>query len=234
MMSSTVTQSMTGRFCCQVQRNPWLAASIVKDRSLNFSNTFFIVALIIFYRVCGVKTHTVGLFSSMTENSPGHTCPFPGWSAVWSVKRFSGCGPLSLREQPLCLGSCSPPFLRQWHHISDSSTSPELQGTLMNQWLCRSADLLHSSSSVPVFISRYECWRTFRTSWPQGFKLKIYWSWTLDPMIDMVLINNDDDYYLQVSFGDGFLLHSELKILHLPVKHTNTRWSRHSTDKTTL
>lgn len=59
----------------------------------------------------------------------------------------------------------------------------------MNQWLCRSADLLHLSSSVPVFISQYECWWTFRTSRSQGFKLKIYWLWTLDPMIDMVSID---------------------------------------------
>lgn len=175
-MSSTVTQSLTGRFRCQLQRDPWLAASFVKERILNSSNTFFTVALIILCRFV--------------------VCFRPRLKIVLDVRahflvdeqRFSGCGLLSLGEQPLCLGSCSPPSLRKWHHISDSSTSPDLRGTLMNQWLCRSADLLHLSSSVPVFSSRYECWWTFRTSRSQGFKLKIYWSWTLDPMIDMVSI----------------------------------------------
>lgn len=30
--------------------------------------------------------------------------------------------------------------------------------------------------------------------------------------------DDDDDKYLQVSLGDGLLLHSELQVLHFPVK----------------
>lgn len=32
------------------------------------------------------------------------------------------------------------------------------------------------------------------------------------------VFTDDDDEYLQVSLGDGLLLHSELQVLHFPVK----------------